>query len=122
MSSFKALVADQADGSISIGIKQLPMETLPAGEVLVRVAYSTLNYKDGLAISGRPGILRKFPMIPGIDFSGTVEHSTSHEFREGDRVVLTGAGAGETKWGGYSQYARWDAEHLVHVPEDLSLE
>src|SRR5580658_9673336 len=100
MSTFKALLATQVDGKFAAKIEQVSMDALPPGEVLVRVRYSSLNYKDGLAVTGRPGVIRKFPMIPGIDFAGTVEEveeveeSASSEFRAGDSVVLTGAGAG----------------------------
>jgi acrylyl-CoA reductase (NADPH) len=94
---------------------------LPPGEVLVRIWYSSLNYKDGLAVTGRPGVIRKFPMIPGIDFAGTVEESASPDYKRGDPVVLTGAGAGETAWGGYAQWARWNAESLVPLPKGMTL-
>ncbi len=94
---------------------------LPPGEVLVRIWYSSLNYKDGLAVTGRPGVIRKFPMVPGIDFAGTVEDSASPDYKRGDPVVLTGAGAGETLWGGYAQWARWDAEFLVPLPKGMTL-
>jgi acrylyl-CoA reductase (NADPH) len=121
MSTFKALLATQADGKFAAHIEPLSQDALPSGEVLVRVRYSSLNYKDGLAVTGRPGVIRKFPMIPGIDFAGTVEESAVAEFRAGDSVVLTGAGAGETAWGGYAELARWNAEHLIQLPEGISL-
>lgn len=121
-STFKAVFATQTEGQFAAAIQQVPKDALPPGEVLVRVHFSGLNYKDGLAVTGRPGVIRKFPMIPGIDFAGTVEESASPEFRPGDSVVLTGAGAGETVWGGYAQLARWDAEHLVQLPAGISLE
>lgn len=121
-SSFEALLATNTDGKFAASIQPVATEALPSGEVLVRVRYSSLNYKDGLAVTGRPGVIRKFPMIPGIDFAGIVEESTSTEFRPGDSVVLTGAGAGETAWGGYAELARWDAEHLVKLPAGISLE
>jgi acrylyl-CoA reductase (NADPH) len=117
----KAILATQQDGKVSVAIQEISKDQLPSGEVLVRVAYSSLNYKDGLAVTGKPGVIRKFPMVPGIDFAGTVEESSSREFRAGDSVVLTGAGASETLWGGYSEYARWDAEHLVPLPTGISL-
>src|SRR5579863_4063781 len=121
MSTFKALLATQADGKFAAGIEQVSTDTLPAGEVLVRVRYSSLNYKDGLAVTGRPGVIRKFPMIPGIDFAGVVAESESAEFMPGDLVALTGAGAGETAWGGYAELARWNAEHLVKLPLGITL-
>jgi acrylyl-CoA reductase (NADPH) len=102
-------------------LQDIPKDQLPPGEVLIRIAYSSLNYKDGLAVTGKPGVIRKFPMVAGIDFAGTVEESSSPDFRAGDSVVLTGAGASEILWGGYAEYARWNAEHLVRLPSSLSL-
>ena len=122
MPTFKALLATQDGGNFRASIQQLDREDLPPGEVLVRVQYSSLNYKDGLTVTGRPGVIRRFPMVPGIDFAGVVEESASPEFRTGDAVVLTGAGAGETAWGGYAQLARWGAEDLVRLPADMSLQ
>ncbi len=121
MSKFKALLATQQDGKFAARIEQISQDDLPAGEVLVRVRYSSLNYKDGLAVSGKPGVIRKFPMVPGIDFAGEVEESGSAEFKPGDRLVLTGAGAGETAWGGYAEFARWNANDLIRLPEGISL-
>lgn len=122
MPTFKALLATQDGGNFRASIQQLDREDLPPGEVLVRVQYSSLNYKDGLTVTGRPGVIRRFPMVPGIDFAGVVEESASPEFRTGDAVVLTGAGAGETAWGGYAQLARWGAEDLVRLPAGMSLQ
>src|SRR5262249_18780612 len=100
----------------------LQREQLPAGQVLVRVACSSLNYKDGLAVTGKPGVIRAYPMVPGIDFAGTVEESSSPEFRPGDAVVVTGGGTGETIWGGYAELARVDAKHVVPLPSNMTLE
>lgn len=122
MSTFRALLATKEDGKFDASIQQVPREMLPPGEVLVRVQYSTLNYKDGLAVTGKPGVIRRWPIVPGIDFAGIVEESASPEFRPGDAVVLTGAGAGETHWGGYAQLARWNAEFLVPLPKGMSLQ
>jgi len=122
MSTFKALLVTREDGKFAARIEEIPKDRLPPGEVLVRVRYSSLNYKDGLAVTGKPGVIRSFPMIPGIDFAGVVEESASTEFRPGDSVALTGAGAGETAWGGYSEYARWNAESLVALPPGISLQ
>jgi acrylyl-CoA reductase (NADPH) len=119
---FKALLATRDEGKFAASIQQVPREMLPPGDVLIRVAYSTLNYKDGLAVTGRPGVIRRFPMVPGIDFAGIVEESVSPEFRSGDAVVLTGAGASETLWGGYAELARWNAEHLVPLPKGMTLQ
>jgi acrylyl-CoA reductase (NADPH) len=94
---------------------------LPAGEVLVRIAYSSLNYKDGLAVTGKPGVIRNYPMVPGIDFAGTVEESSVTEFKAGDPVVVTGCGTSEIMWGGYSEYARLDAKFIVPLPRGMTL-
>src|SRR5713101_3195882 len=121
MPNFKALLATQDAGKFHASIQQLDRESLPPGEVTVRVAYSDLNYKDGLAVTGRPGVIRKFPMVPGIDLAGVVEESASPDWKPGDEVVVTGSGLSETMWGGYSELARLDAQHLVRLPEGITL-
>jgi acrylyl-CoA reductase (NADPH) len=121
MSTFTALLTTQTEGKFHASIQQLDRAALPAGEVLVRVLYSSLNYKDGLAVTGRPGVIRKYPMIPGIDLAGVVEESTSPFWKTGDQVVVTGSGLSETLWGGYSELARLDAQHLVRLPQGLTL-
>ena len=121
METFKGLLVTQENGKFEISLRQLERSALPPGEVLVRVAYSSLNYKDGLAVAAKPGVIRAFPMVPGIDLAGTVEESSSPNFRPGDAVVVTGCGTSETFWGGYAQLARLDAEHIVPVPKDWSL-
>jgi acrylyl-CoA reductase (NADPH) len=90
---------------------------LPDAAVTVRVEYSTINYKDGLAITGKSPVVRKFPMVPGIDFAGVVEASTNDSWRPGDRVLLNGWGVGEGHWGGLAQKARVNAEWLQRIPE-----
>ncbi|MGD9537240.1 MAG: MDR family oxidoreductase [Alphaproteobacteria bacterium] len=114
--SYRALVADQAEGKTVTRIETLGDADLPDGEVTVRVAYSSLNYKDGLALTGRAPILRSFPMVPGIDYAGTVEASDDPRFKPGDEVVLTGWGVGERHPGGFAQKARAKAAWLVHLP------
>ena len=121
MTSFNALLVNQLDGKFAASIQQLNSDALPPGEVLIRVAYSSLNYKDGLAVTGKPGVIRKYPMVPGVDLAGTVEESASANFKPGDKVVVTGCGTSETLWGGYSQYARLDAEYLLPLPATFSL-
>ena len=121
MSTFTALLATQADGKFHASFEQLDRAALPPGDVLIRVLYSDLNYKDGLAVTGRPGVIRKFPMIPGIDLAGVVEESTSPDWKPGDPVVCTGAGLSETMWGGYSELARLDSRHIVKLPAGLTL-
>lgn len=119
---FTALVLDEQEGKTQAAIRELGRDALPAGEVLVEVAYSSLNYKDGLAITGQGRIIRNFPMVPGIDFSGTVVESASPAYAPGDQVVLTGWGVGERHWGGLSQLARVKADWLVKLPAGLSLQ
>ncbi|MES9871555.1 MAG: MDR family oxidoreductase [Candidatus Sedimenticola sp. 6PFRAG7] len=116
---FKALVLDQSEGKTVAEIKQLSTDDLPEGEVLVAVDYSSLNYKDGMAVSGTGKIIRQWPMVPGIDFAGKVIESASDRFTAGDQVILTGWGVGERYWGGYAQQARVKADWLVHTPAGL---
>ncbi|MEL7433672.1 MAG: alcohol dehydrogenase catalytic domain-containing protein, partial [Chloroflexota bacterium] len=105
--TFRALLLTQDDDrNTHADFADVAMDDLPEGEVLVKVAYSSLNYKDGLAVTGSSPVVRSFPMVPGIDFAGTVEASTSDDFSVGDSVVLTGWGVGEKHWGGYAEYAR----------------
>jgi acrylyl-CoA reductase (NADPH) len=118
--SFKALVLEELDGKTTSSIQHLEPHSLPDGDVLVRVSHSSLNYKDGLAITGTGKIIRKFPMVPGIDFAGVVETSSSDRYKPGDRVVLTGWGVGERHWGGLSELARVKSDWLVPLPKGLS--
>lgn len=119
--TFQAFVLDQVGGELRSDIKELKISDLPEGDVLVKVAYSSLNYKDGLAVTGRGKIVRSYPMIPGIDLAGVVESSDSPKFKPGDKVILTGWELGEKYWGGYSQYARVKSDWLVPLPESLEL-
>jgi len=119
---FKALVLTESDGAVQSQIKELANDDLPDGDVLVSVAYSTLNYKDGLAVTGKGRVVRRYPMVPGIDFAGTVEESRSPLWKPGDRVILTGWEVGEKYWGGFAQKARVRAEWLVPLPDGMSLE
>lgn len=121
MSTFTALLVTQENGKFAASIQQLERDALPFGEVLIRVAFSSLNYKDGLAVTGRPGVIRKYPMVPGVDFAGVVQESSSAEFKPGDEVVVTGCGTSEVFWGGYAQLARLDAEFLVPLPAGMTL-
>jgi len=121
VTTFTAILVTQDDGKTSASIQKLERGALPQGEVLVRIAYSSLNYKDGLAVTGRPGVIRTFPMVPGVDFAGTVEESCSPDFKPGDEVVVTGCGTSETMWGGYAQLARLNAEHIVPLPTGMTL-
>ncbi|MGA8143237.1 MAG: MDR family oxidoreductase [Candidatus Acidiferrales bacterium] len=119
--SFKALIAEGNSNAYTVAFKELTNEALPKDEVLVEIQYSSLNYKDGLAVTGRGKIIRKFPMVLGIDFAGRVLESRSPEFRPGDQVFAVGHGFSETRWGGYSQRQRVPAEALLRIPKGLSL-
>ncbi|HET7434306.1 MAG TPA: MDR family oxidoreductase [Thermoanaerobaculia bacterium] len=119
MNAFRALVARAAD---AVGFEQLHESDLPQREVLVDVSYSSLNYKDALAITGRGKIVRKFPTVLGIDLAGTVVESSSADFKPGDRVVATGQGLGELDWGGYTTRERTTADALVPLPDGLTFE
>jgi acrylyl-CoA reductase (NADPH) len=120
MAEFRALVLREADGKVTASIENVAESALPPGDVTVRVAYSTLNYKDGLILNGLGRLVRQYPHVPGIDFAGTVEHSESAEFRPGDQVILTGWRVGESQWGGYAEKARVKAAHLVKLPDGLT--
>lgn len=116
---FKALMLREAEGKTVAAIEDLGTADLPEGDVLVEVRYSSLNYKDGLAVTGRGKVVRRFPMVPGIDLVGKVLESESPDYAAGDEVVLTGWGVGEKYWGGYSQRQRLRSEWLVPLPEGL---
>lgn len=116
---FKALVLNEVEGKTVSAVESLELDALPAEDVLVEVDYSSLNYKDGLAVTGTGKIIRNFPMVPGIDLVGTVVESASDDYNAGDKVVMTGWGVGENYWGGYSQMARMKPEWLVHLPEGM---
>jgi len=118
---FKALIVDKAeDGTVSQKIETIGEERLPEADVTVAVEYSTLNYKDGLCLTGAGGLVRTYPHVPGIDLAGTVETSASPDYKPGDKVVLTGWRVGEVWWGGYAQKARVKGEWLVPLPKGLT--
>jgi len=118
---FKAIQITN-DGSYSANITELEDAALPAGDVTVAVEFSTINYKDGLAITGAAPVVRSFPMVPGIDFAGTVIDSSDERFAAGDKVLLNGYGLGEVYWGGLAQKARVNADWLLKVPDTLTTE
>ena len=118
--AFRALLLEDGQGGPTATVRDLARSALPDGEVLVRIDYSCLNYKDALAITGRGRIVRSYPIVPGIDYAGTVEESASPDFVPGDRVVLTGWGVGERHWGGLAGYARARADWLLRLPEGLT--
>ncbi|HRH88404.1 MAG TPA: MDR family oxidoreductase [Rubrivivax sp.] len=117
---YQALLIEKDDAGYRAGIKSLDDDHLPEGDVTVRVDYSTLNYKDGLAITGKSPVVRKFPLVAGIDFAGTVESSSHASWKPGDQVVLNGWGVGETHSGGLAQRARVRGDWLVALPAGLS--
>jgi acrylyl-CoA reductase (NADPH) len=119
--TFNALVVDKLDdGTTKAQVQQMTEDQLPAGEVLVQVAYSTVNYKDGLCIGPGGGLVRSYPHVPGIDFAGIVEASDDPRYKPGDPVVLTGWRVGEAHWGGYAQKARVKADWLVPLPDGIT--
>ncbi|WP_248465457.1 MDR family oxidoreductase [Pectobacterium versatile] len=115
----QALVLEQSDGLTHAQIREIDAEQLPAGDVTVDISWSGINYKDALAITGKGKIIRNFPMVPGIDFVGTVRHSDSDRFSIGQPVILTGWGVGENHWGGLAQQARVKSDWLVPLPASL---
>ena len=117
---FRALMVDRPDDGFTCGIVELSDDDLPEGDVLVDVEYSTVNFKDGLAVTDSSPIVRNFPMVPGIDLAGTVAASDSPEVAVGDRVVVNGWGLGEEAWGGFSQRARVDAGWTVPIPAGIT--
>ena len=119
---FNCLLLESEDGkNVTHSIQTLENSRLPEGDVTVAVHYSTLNYKDGLIINGLGRLVREYPHVPGIDFCGQVEESSSPNYNPGDNVILTGWRVGEIHWGGFSQRARVNSDWLVPVPEGLSL-
>lgn len=113
---FNAILIERDDRPYRATLTQLEEGRLPAGEVTVRVDYSTLNYKDALAITGKAPVVRQFPMVPGVDLAGTVDASEHPSYRAGDRVLLNGWGVGETHWGGLAQRARVKGDWLIPLP------
>ena len=117
---FKAIVINKDDKGYRAELGELEESALPVGDVRVQVQYSTLNYKDGLAITGKGPVVRSFPMVPGIDFAGEVLESASPEFKVGDAVLLNGWGVGEGHWGGLAQQARVKADWLIPLPKGFT--
>ena len=120
MSTFKAIVIDKNETGQTVRLTDFDEKDLMEGDVTVAVDWSTLNYKDGLAITGKSPVVRRFPMIAGIDFAGTVEASTHSGWKPGDKVILNGWGLGETHLGGYAQKARVKGDWLVRLPDGMS--
>lgn len=119
--SFKALVVDKTEGDFTVNVKEIPLQDLPPGDVLIKVSYSSVNYKDGLASTPDGKIVRSYPFIPGIDLSGVVARSNDSRFKAGDEVIATSYEIGVSHYGGYSEYAQIPADWVVPLPEGLSL-
>jgi putative YhdH/YhfP family quinone oxidoreductase len=115
------LIEKSAEGGITPSIAQRPLDQLPPGEVLIRVAYSSLNYKDALAASGHPGVNKVFPHVPGVDAAGVVEQSGVYELVPGDPVLVTGFDMGSNRWGGLGEYVRVPQDWVVRLPRGLTL-
>jgi acrylyl-CoA reductase (NADPH) len=120
VAKFKAIVVEKADKGQTVSLTEFDEAGLMDGDVTVRVGWSTINYKDGLAITGKAPVVRRFPMIPGIDFAGEVEASSHPDWKPGDKVILNGWGTGETHLGGYAEKARVKGQWLVRLPASMS--
>ena len=120
MATFKAIVIDKGDAGQTVGLIDFDEKDLMEGDVTVRVEWSALNYKDGLAITGKAPVVRRFPMIAGVDFAGTIESSSHPAWKVGDKVILNGWGLGETNLGAYAQKARVKGDWLVRLPASMS--
>ncbi len=117
---FNALIARQSDTGQAVSLEALELTDLPDNDVLIRVDYSTVNYKDGLALTGTRPIIRSYPLVPGIDLAGVIESSRDDRWQVGDRVVVNGWGLGEGHWGGLAQYAQVKGDWLVKLPETIT--
>jgi acrylyl-CoA reductase (NADPH) len=120
VSTFKAIIVDKAEAGQTVRLAEFDDKELMEGDVTVGVEYSTVNYKDGLALTGKAPVVRRFPMIPGIDFAGRVESSSHPGWKPGDEVIVNGWGLGETHLGGYAQKARVKGDWLVRLPQSMS--
>ena len=120
MSTFKAIVIDKTEAGRTVGLTDFDEKNLMDGDVTVRIEYSTLNYKDGLAVTGKAPVVRRFPMIAGVDFAGVVETSSHPAWKAGDRVILNGWGLGETHLGAYAEKARVKGDWLVRLPKSMN--
>ncbi|HIA81006.1 MAG TPA: oxidoreductase, partial [Rhodospirillales bacterium] len=118
--AIRALLLEEEEGKIVANLTQVSEVDLPDGDVTVKIDYSTLNYKDGMILTGKGRLVRNYPHIPGVDFSGVVETSNSEYFKPGDRVVLNGWRVGENRWGGYTTKTRIKSDYLLHLPENIS--
>jgi acrylyl-CoA reductase (NADPH) len=117
--SFKAVVINKEGENFTRDVRDIDKEFLKHGNVLVKIDYSSLNYKDGMILKNGGNLVKEYPHVPGIDFAGTVEESESDKFKQGDKVILTGWRVGEIFFGGYSQYAKVQDDFLVKMPNDI---
>ena len=117
---FKALVIDNQNEKFTRGVQELNQSALKDGNVLVKVDYSSLNYKDAMILNDGGRIVRNFPFVPGIDFSGTVVSSDDRKFKKDVKIILTGFRVGEAYFGGFSQYAKVNSDFLIKLPKDIS--
>src|SRR5689334_23154341 len=120
MGTFRAVVIDKTEAGQTVSLRSFDEADLMDGDVTVRVSHSTVNYKDGLALTGKAPVVRRFPMIPGVDLAGTVASSAHPDFKPGDAVLLNGCGLGETHLGAYAETARVKGEWLIPLPPGLS--
>ncbi|QPC45601.1 YhdH/YhfP family quinone oxidoreductase [Mangrovibacillus cuniculi] len=121
MNTFKAIVLKEDQDQVVYDLENVTLNSLSEGEVLIKVAYSSINYKDMLAVQKNGGVIRHYPMIPGIDLSGTVVHSSDHRYSEGQNILVTGFDMGMSHTGGYAEYARVPADWIVPLPDNLTL-
>ena len=117
---FKGILIEKDENGYRAELKNIDEQQLPEGDVTVRIAYSSLNYKDSLAITGKGPVVRRFPMVPGIDLVGTIEESDNPQYKVGDEVLLNGWGVGETHWGGLAQMARLKGDWLIPLPSGFT--
>ena len=116
---FEVLLIEEKEGKPIVSVSQQSVDALPEGDVLIKIDYSTINFKDALAITGASPVVRSFPMVPGIDLAGTVEESSHPNWKAGDKVVVNGWGIGEDHWGGLAQYAQLKGDWLIELPEQF---
>lgn len=121
MDTFKAIVVKEEQEQVIYGLENVNLDSLSDGEVLIKVSYSSINYKDMLAVQKNGGVIRNYPMIPGIDLSGTVVHTTDDRYTEGQKVIVTGFAVGMSNTGGFAEYARVSGDWIVPLPVNLSL-
>ena len=121
MDQFKAIIVKEEQDQVIYGLEDVNLDSLSDGEVLIKVSYSSINYKDMLAVQKNGGVIRNYPLIPGIDLSGTIVHSTDNRYKEGQKVIVTGFAMGMSHTGGFAEYARVTGDWIVPLPEKLSL-